>query len=366
MPRPSATTLSSTLAIRPTSNCSAGDTLPRRTVLTHRSCDSAAVPAIPRPATTARMVASAIDATNPSSTSPPTRCASNGSAMLPPGSAARIAVTSSSASAATPRPSRIKWKTTIRLVPRKAERRAARGVRHRVHAHQHVRQGRPAEGQAEQQGQRFPGVREQPAGLDDCGPPGRGPRMQHRERVVAEPRQAGGQHADREQQHQRRLDDLQPGHSQHAAQQGDRQHAGEDDQQRRGAGQAEQQVQDAGRANELGGEVGQDDDQLGDRDQRPQAGAAEPRHEHVAHGVFAQPLQRGGEQEQHQRPAGDDPDGEHHAIGAEQGDQPGDAEQTRLPRRSRLPWQRRSATPKPGRPRPGSPQRCGCGGWPRP
>ncbi len=247
--------------------------------------------------------------------------------MLPPGSAARMAAAGSSASAAMPRHSRIRWNTTIRLVPRKAERRAARGsgtvfIRISTCGREAPPRARPSSSDS---------VSHDPEnsrpGWKTAGPRASAPACNIANGSKPNRARQAGQHPDRQRHHQRRLDDLEPRDGQHAAQQRDRQHAGEHDQQRCRAAEAEQQVQDAAGPDELGGEVGQDHHQLGDGNQRTQVRGAKAGDQHVAHGVFAKPLERGCEQEQHQRPAGDDADCEHHPIRAEQRDQPGDAQQ---------------------------------------
>ena len=209
------------------------------------SCANDVAAVIVRPATTARIVANATAEMKPSSTGPPSCSASSGAAEFTPPGAARIVVGTDERRGAVAEHEREQVEDADD--PDRPDDAAPRllGRRHRVEAHQHVRQAGRAEHERERERHEVrAGSRRTAARARGSPPvtPGRPPfdAAERRDRVIeqcsrVEP--VDREHPDRHHQgaadEQERLDDLHPGGALHPADQhvDDHQHA--DDRDRR-------------------------------------------------------------------------------------------------------------------------------------
>ena len=218
------------------------------------------------------------------------------------------------------------------------------GGRHRVEAHQHVRQARCAEHQRQRQRDEVD-LRRQRRAVLRAGRQHvarwRRPRRRTRDRGLRGAEDLGevhtelGQHHDRHHRRaadqQDRLDDLHPGGALHATDQHVDDHQQADDGDHEGltdvAGDVEQQRHQTARARHLGQQVEQADGQRGGRRGQPDRTLLQPEAQHVGHRELACVAQQFGDQQQGDQPRDQEADGVQEAVVAVDRDGAGDAEE---------------------------------------
>ncbi len=210
----------------------------------------------------------------------------------------------------------------------------ARG-RHRVEAHEHVRQARRAEHERHRERDEVDGVLVLQARLEQVLAAGvlRGRRglAEQRREAEAELAEHPDRHDRRADDEQHGLDDLHPGRALHAAVDDveDHEDADDDDDEplAERALDAEQEGHEATGSRHLGEQVEERDDERRDRCRDAHRALAQPEAEHVGHRVLADVAEQLGDEEQGDEPGDEEADGVEEPVVAVDGDGAGDAEE---------------------------------------
>ena len=271
----------------------------------------------------------------PSRISPPSSNARSGAAELTPPGAFLISLAPTSSAA--PKPSTRVNEVEDADEPDRPDDRAtglARG-RHRVEAHEHVRQTRRAEHERHRERDEVDGVLVLQSRLEQV----LAARVLRGRRGVAEQRREAeaelAEHPDRHDRgaddEQHGLDDLHPGRALHAAVDDveDHQDADDDDDEPLAdrALDAEQEGHETAGSRHLGEQVEERDDERRDRCRDAHRALAQPEAEHVRHRVLADVAEQLRDEEQGDEPGDEEADGVEEPVVAVDGDGARDAEE---------------------------------------
>ena len=214
------------------------------------------------------------------------------------------------------------------------------GGRHRVEAHEHVRQARGTEHQGQRERQevelRHGGRAVLQTRLEDrltvLAGHVHGPLHDGGE-VEAEVREHPDRHGAGTQDEQRRLDDLHPRGALHAAHQHVQDHEppddGDDQALARLVGDAEQERDEPARTRHLGQQVEEHHRERGQRGGQPDRPLLQAERQHVGHGELAGVAQQLGDEQQRHEPGDEEADGVQEAVVPVDGDRARDAQEAR-------------------------------------